>query len=426
MKRRIIRLFTLCLVSCILGGCGAGDKIPETPAKIEKIKAQKLTTDPNTDVLFEVNVASYDAVHEFSYDLLQHNLEEINPVLSPISAYLALAMAGNGARGETLDEFHAMLGNNLNTIPYEIVHSLEKNEEGMTISLANSAWVDEQMEAADTYLTAVQQYFNAEVYQRKLSTKAAMDDMNIWIHAKTNGMIPSMVNEPLDDDSRLVLFNTIYFNGKWASPFKGYDTRLHDFYISNDEIVEVDTMQMYETDQIYVKNEFAEGVILPYEDDSIAFLALMPDAEMTVREMYEQLTWEMISGFLDQEKTTFCNLRLPKFEVTFEKELNESLKAMGLQKAFDSSQADLSGLGGTIAGENLFISLVKQKAVIILDEEGTEASAATMVEVKEECAIEYETPPLNLYFDRPFLYMIVDRNNDIPLFTGIMDNPSES
>ena len=185
-------------------------------------------------------------------------------------------------------------------------------------------------------------------------------------------------------------------------------------------------MQMYETDQLYVKNEIAEGVILPYEDESIAFLALMPAAEMSVREMYEQLTWEKVSGLLDQEETTFCNLRLPKFEVTFEKELNDSLKEMGLQKAFDGSQADLSGLGETFAGENLFINLVKQKAVLILDEEGTEASAATMVAIKEGCAMEYEKQPVNVYFDRPFLYMIIDRNSDIPLFMGIMDNPTES
>ena len=182
-------------------------------------------------------------------------------------------------------------------------------------------------------------------------------------------------------------------------------------------------MQMYETDQLYVKNEIAEGIILPYEGEEIAFLALMPVGDADVRELYAQLTWEDISLLLNQEETTLCNLRLPKFEVTFEKELNESVKEMGLVKAYDGSQADLSGIGTAKTGGNLFISLVKQKAVIILDEEGTEASAATMVEVKEECAIEYETLPVNVYFDEPFLYMIVDRSNHLPLFVGIMDNP---
>ena len=431
MKRKLGRLIAFSFTISILTGCGissgdAFDKSVVKPAKIEKIKAEKLTSDTEEKKDIDVNIASYDSIHDFSYELLKHNLDQDNPVLSPISAYFALAMTGNGARGETLEEFYELLGINLNTIPYEILHSLQREEEGMTVSFANSAWVDEQLQAEDTYLAAVENYFDAEVYQQKLSTQQAMDDMNIWVNAKTNGLIPAMINEPLDADTRLVLFNTIYFNGKWKTPFKGYSTRDFDFTTEDGNVTTAPMMQMYETDQLYVKNDIAEGVILPYKDEDLVFLALMPADEITVREMYEQLTWEDISKFLVQEETTLCNLRFPKFEVTFEKELNQSLKDMGLKRAFDGSLSDLSGLGTTTSGDNLFISLVKQKAILILDEEGTEASAATMVEVKEECAVEYDVPPVNLYFDNPFLYMIVDKTNDIPLFVGIMDAPKES
>jgi len=431
MKRKLVRIFAFSFIASLLVGCGAGqgnatDKSVVKPAKIEKIKAEKLTTDTEEKKVFDVNIVSYDSIHGFSYELLKHNLDQENPVLSPISAYFALAMAGNGARGETLEEFYELLGINFNTIPYEILHSLQREEEGMTVSFANSAWVDEQLQAEDTYLAAVENYFDAEVYQQKLSTKQAMDDMNIWVNAKTNGMIPAMINRPLEEDTRLVLFNTIYFNGKWKTPFKGYSTRDFDFTTEDGNVMTLPMMQMHETNQLYVKNDIAEGVILPYKDEELVFLALMPTDEACVREMYEQLTWEDISKLLDQEETTLCNLRLPKFEVTFEKELNKSLKDMGLKRAFDGSLSDLSGIGTTSSGGNLFISLVKQKAVLILDEEGTEASAATMVEVKEECAVEYEVPPVNLYFDKPFLYMIVDKSNDIPLFMGIMDAPKES
>lgn len=431
MKRKLGRLIAFSFTISILTGCGissgdAFDKSVVKPAKIEKIKAEKLTSDTEEKKDIDVNIASYDSIHDFSYELLKHNLDQENPVLSPISAYFALAMTGNGAKGETLDEFHKLLGINLDSLPYEILHGLQREEEGMTVSFANSAWVDEQLQAADTYLEAVESYFDAEVYQQKLSTQQAMEDMNIWVNAKTNGLIPAMINEPLDGDTRLVLFNTIYFNGKWKAPFKGYDSRNFDFTTEDGNVTTAPMMQMYETDQLYVKNDIAEGVILPYKDEDLVFLALMPADEITVREMYEQLTWEDISKFLVREETTLCNLRLPKFEVTFEKELNQSLKDMGLKRAFDGSLSDLSGLGTTTSGDNLFISLVKQKAILILDEEGTEASAATMVEVKEECAVEYDVPPVNLYFDNPFLYMIVDKTNDIPLFVGIMDAPKES
>lgn len=431
MKRKLGRLIAFGFIISILTGCGfsSGDAIDKSvvkPAKIEKIKAEKLTSDTEEKKVFDVNIVSHDSIHDFSYELLKHNLDQENPVLSPISAYFALAMAGNGARGETLEEFYELLGINLNTIPYEILHSLQREEEGMTVSFANSAWVDEQLQAEDTYLAAVENYFDAEVYQQKLSTQQAMDDMNIWVNAKTNGLIPAMINEPLDADTRLVLFNTIYFNGKWKTPFKGYSTRDFDFTTEDGNVMTLPMMQMHETNQLYVKNDIAEGVILLYKDEELVFLALMPTDEACVREMYEQLTWEDISKLLDQDETTLCNLRLPKFEVTFEKELNKSLKDMGLKRAFDGSLSDLSGIGTTTSGGNLFISLVKQKAVLILDEEGTEASAATMVEVKDECAVEYEVPPVNLYFDKPFLYMIVDKSNDIPLFVGIMDVPKES
>ena len=323
MKRKLIKLFAFSFITSLLVGCGAGqgnlvDKSAVKPANLEKIKAEKLTPDTDGKKVFDVNIVSYDSIHDFSYELMKHNLDQENPVLSPISAYFALAMAGNGARGETLDEFHDLLGINLSTIPYEILHSLQKEEEGMTVSFANSAWVDEQLQAADTYLAAVESYFNAEVYQQKLSTGQAMEDMNIWVNAKTNGMIPAMINEPLGEDTRLVLFNTIYFNGKWKTPFKGYDTRNFDFTTEDGSVTSIPMMQMYETNQLYVKNDIAEGVILPYKDEDLVFLALMPTDEAYVREMYEQLTWEDISKLLDQEETTLCNLRLPKFEVTFE------------------------------------------------------------------------------------------------------------
>ncbi len=176
-------------------------------------------------------------------------------------------------------------------MPYELITDLSREADGMTISLANSAWVDDQLNPSEEYLTAIDSYFKSEVYQRELSSKQAMDDMNLWVNAKTNGLIPTMLDEPLDNDSRLVLFNTLYFNGSWASPFKGYETKERDINISYDEIVKVDMMQMYGEEQLYINNEFGDGVILPYKDDHIVFMALKPTGNNSVREVYEQLTW---------------------------------------------------------------------------------------------------------------------------------------
>lgn len=138
-----------------------------------------------------------------------------------------------------------------------------------------------------------------------------------------------------------------------------------------------------------------------------------------MRELYRQLTPQALAELLESEKRELCNLRLPKYEVSFDRELNESLQSMGLVRAFDGSMADFSGL---VQKDSMHISLVKQKAVFRVDEKGTEAAAVTMV-VMDRLA-DLEAPESrDLYFDRPFVYMILDLETQVPLFVGIMDDP---
>ena len=145
--------------------------------------------------------------------------------------------------------------------------------------------------------------------------------------------------------------------------------------------------------------------------------------ESTVRDMYGMLTNEVITDLLVNRQTKLVNLKLPKFEITFEKKLNESLKNIGLKECFDEEKANFSKMGTTTAGGNLYIDLVFQKAKIIVDEEGTEAAAVTEVLIKEECASIIDEEPINVYFDEPFLYMIMDMETGAPVFMGILDQP---
>lgn len=151
-------------------------------------------------------------------------------------------------------------------------------------------------------------------------------------------------------------------------------------------------------------------------------MAILPGEGTEVRELYRQLTPQALAELLGSENRELCNLRLPKYEVAFDRELNNSLKNMGLVSAFDES-ADFSGLGETQRGGSLYIDLVRQKAVLRVDEKGTEAAAVTMVAARD-CAFLMEPEPRELYFDRPFVYMILDMETQVPLFVGIMDDPS--
>ena len=126
---------------------------------------------------------------------------------------------------------------------------------------------------------------------------------------------------------------------------------------------------------------------------------------------------------LKNKMTSLVNIKLPKFEISFEDSLNDSLMNMGLVDGFDPEKADFSLMGKNVSGNNLYISLVKQKAKIIVDEEGTEAAAATEVMMAEACAL-FPEEPIDVYFDEPFLYIIMDMDREIPLFMGILDNPA--
>lgn len=445
MKKRLISIICAsALMMGVLTGCGgAGVDMPKDgtvdvgedkgglDGVIEnlfggtmEVKAENLTANLGTAINMDYSIASYEPVQAFAYELFRANMEKKNPVLSPVSAYLALGMAGTGAKGDTLTEFQDVLGMDLVCIPHSLMTTLPREEKGMQISLANSAWVDDDFEAEKDYLVSIDSYYQSEVYRASLSAAQTMDDMNSWINTNTNGLIDKLLEEPLDGDTRLVLFNTIYFKGEWMKEFDKNNTREEDFTLADGSVEKVDMMHLYQENLPYVNTENATGVILPYKGGDMAFVALMPNGTDTVRGMYEKLTWEDISEMTKNQNWTLCNLQLPKFEVEFSKKLNDSLQEMGLVKAFDGSQADLSGMGTSKDGGNIFIDLVQQKAVVIVDEEGTEAAAVTEVVVNTESCVMYEEPPVDIFFNEPFVYMIVDLEKDIPLFVGIMDDPN--
>jgi len=232
------------------------------------------------------------------------------------------------------------------------------------------------------------------------------------------------LEEPLDEDARMALFNTVYFYGEWHQKFKESNTYPDTFIKEDGQEVQVDMMHDYQCYRQYVAGDDFDGVILPYRDGDMAFVALKPTAGQPVRELYENLTEEVFQDIMSVEETTYMNLKLPKLEVTFDTVLNEKLQNMGIESAFDENLADFSALGRCSDGLGVYISLVRQKAVMKLDEEGTEAAAVTMVVLEEEsAAVERQEKPLEVFFDEPFLYMIVNTAEEVPLFMGIMDQP---
>ncbi len=426
---------------CLLGGCAGSEAKEETilyqqeppketqPTIQTSAKEEPLPvkTDKDADDKAEI---SYDALKEFSYRLFAQNMEEENPVLSPVSAYMALSMAGLGAENNTKAEFASVFGDaaDMAGICNGIMTTYPISTKNSTIALANSAWISENYAVSDDWLSDINAVMHSEVFQKDLTAPAIVDDMNAWISEKTNGMIEKMVEKPLKDSTGLVLFNTVYFKAKWEEPFKKYSVYPDQFFMEDGKEIEAELMHK-ESEMEYFTNEFAQGLLFPYryeeENAQYAFVAIKPIDENTqVRDLYKELTPLVIKELLDGRQTGTVNTKLPKF--------NESLINMGLKDAFDFEKADFGGIGAdgltglnnakALNQYNLYIDLVRQKAKIIVDDEGTEAAAVT--EAIMECgAALLPEEPKEIFFDRPFVYMIMNMEDEVPLFIGILDSP---
>ena len=362
---------------------------------------------------------------DFSLALYRTLIEESdNLFYSPLSISLALAMTYGGARGETAT---AMAEAMRFALPDERLHpafnaldlSLRNrgaNPEEFELHIANATWGQQDYDFLASYLDLLAINYGAAM--RLLDFVNAPDPsrqiINRWVEDQTNDriqdLLPPMSITPM---TVLVLTNAIYFNAEWQIPFPPESTVDGEFTQLDGTVVEVPTMR--ETMTVpYASGNGYQAIELPYRMDDFAMLILLPDAGRY--EAFEgALTTEQLSGILDDLSPEQMALTLPKFSFTSEFNLNDALKALGMGIAF-TGDADLSGMDGT---RDLFISDVVHQAFVAVDEEGTEAAAATGVVVGRT-----SMPTLEVRVDRPFIFAIRDRVTGSLLFVGRVLDPS--
>lgn len=412
--KKICALSMICclLGASLLGGCGGLNQPKELTKGADSVV-----------ICTEGSKAGEVSVADFSYNLFARNLTETNPIMSPVSAYFAMSMVGAGAEGETLKEFQSVFGDNMIDESGELMDSLAEDKENIVVNIANSAWVDNNLQAEDAWLSIVSSYYKGEVYQTELM--GAMGDINRWAEEKTEGLIKAILDEPLTAEARLAVLNAIYFNADWQTPFEPESTTIDIFTKEDGTTVDVDMMRAYSGYYDYFAEEGFDGVVLPYVDSDYAFVAMKPTDGQTVRQMYEGLSMNQVEQLVSGAENRLMNLKLPKFEVEYDKLLNNDFIDMGVVSAFDGDSADFSGIGTSDDGYPLYISMVRQKAVIKVDEEGTEAAAVTAVVMECGSAMPVEEP-IDVFFDKPFFYMIYDTETNVPLFMGIFDGPDST
>ena len=358
------------------------------------------------------------AMREFSFNSFFELADENeNLFLSPYSIHVAMTMAYRGADGETAEEMaqslgleememDKVLGDSLALKKY--LEASEKNE----VSIANAFFLREDIPFLEDYKNDGERYFEAEI-DKLPETGQSIND---WVYEKTREKIEEIIDDgPIDDDVIAYLVNAIYFQGSWAEEFDEDRTRVDNFQAPDGE-VEVEMMEN-EADYKYGVSEDVQSVTIEYEDGDFLFHAFMP-TEKSLQEFYEEFDPD---SFQDMKPTNEREvvLRFPKFTLEDELELVNVLEELGIRKAFNRNEADFSKMVDLEQlGLNVFLSDVLHASFIEVDEEGTEAAAATAVEVS------LESMPMQLEFNKPFLFVIEEPETETILFMGQLVDPS--
>jgi len=360
-----------------------------------------------------VNLADKNAaVTDFAVRLFKEcNENDKNTLISPLSVLVALGMTANGAENETLEQIESVFGityEDLNMYLHTYMNSLPQGEK-YKLSLANSIWFtdDERFAVNHDFLQATVDYYGADIYKAPFNNDTCKD-INDWVNDKTDGMIPEILKE-IPSNAIMYLVNALAFEAEWENGYSKYSVREGVFAKEDGTTQNVEFMHGEENN--YLEDDKATGFIKYYKDKKYAFVALLPKEGVTVEEYVSSLNGEKLNALLSNPQNDTVSTLIPKFETEYDVEMSGILAKMGMPKAFAESFAELGKLG--VAGNNLFIGSVIHKTFISVGEEGTKAGAATAVEILTESA-----PRFQVNLDRPFVYMLIDCENNIPFFIG--------
>ncbi len=403
------RILALVLALALLAGCGGnkGKEAPPVPEQTpERDLAARVTARPVMGA--EVTEEAALAAVKFGLDLFRESLDGENTLVSPLSVLEALAMTANGAAGDTLAQMESVFGldrNDLNGFLLAYRQGLGKGT-----NVANGIWLNDELglNVKEGFLQANADYYGAGVTQGAFD-EAARDEINAFVRDHTAGRIERILEE-LDPSAAMVLVNALSFDGTWETIYREDQIQAGTFTSAAGE--EQDAAFMWSDGENYIADSHAEGFVKYYEGRDYAFAALLPEEGMTLADYAATLTAEGLRAMLENEAAESAGAALPKFTASWGAELSPSLAAMGMPDLFDPEKADLSAIA---ADDALHVSQVQHKTFINVDEKGTQAGAATAVGVK---AASLMGPEKQVVLDRPFLYMLIDCEHNVPLFIG--------
>ena len=388
-------------------------------------------TEPITELPRTLTGAETDLIaadNRFAFALLgviAPTTTDQNVFLSPLSVGMALGMAYNGAAGATREAMASTLGlagltlEDVNASYRGVIDLLRGLDPTVTFGIANSIWYRQDIALAPAFLERTATYFDATVQGLDFASPSAATTINDWVRTQTGGRIPEIVTPPIAASTIAYLVNAIYFKGAWTTRFDRDRTASGPFYLIDGSTRTVPLM--HSTEPIPVWFAWQEGLVigeLPYGGGAYRMTLVIPQAPGSIDSVVSELTQRRWDGWIAALDSTELDVTLPRFTMTFDRELSGDLAALGMGVAFCDDPAASFDFTAMYPPGGACISAVKHRSFVEVNEEGTEAAAATSVEIGDTSA-----PPM-FVVDRPFLFAIREALSGTILFLGKVIDPA--
>jgi serpin B len=422
-----LRLIVAAVACLMVLGVWAGQTRGQTPANTPGAEAKNLAAADNA----------------FALDLFaQLRKQDGNLFFSPYSIATALDMTWTGAAGQTATEMSSVLHLDLaakdagkpdDAAKAAVLSASDKLRKDLVqsgkdgqfqLSIANALWGQKGYPFKPEFLKSIKDHFDGGLEQVDFKQpEPARQTINNWVAEQTKDKIKDLIPTGiLTPATRLVLTNAIYFKAAWAEQFKKDNTKPGQFHLTADQQIDAPMMNMTHR-FTYAEADGMKLLSMPYQGNRTSMVILLPDKVDGLADLEKSLTAEKMDGWIKSLKGRMVHLALPKFKMTTQFQLADQLKALGMTQAFDPNKADFTGMVDPSV-EPLFIGNVIHKAFVDVNEEGTEAAAATAVVMMATGVPRPETP-VDFIADHPFLFLIRDGQSGAILFMGRVANPKE-
>lgn len=433
MKKAVALLLMFSLVFCLFSCSGEGgnnltteltEKLAETVASTTEESVPDVWATQNQEHTGVSGTPLFSAVTtaDFGFKLLRNSLaQQKNALISPVSVMTALAMTANGASGKTLEEMETVLGADIETLNKNFA---PQNYNGNGVSTANSVWFrndKKRLSVNDTFINTIEKTYGAEWYGKNFD-KSTVREINRWVSQHTDGMINNMLSD-IPPEAVIYLVNTVMFDAEWEYPYNKHNVIENRFFTAeNGEKQKVTMLASRTNSWMQFGLGKAEGIVRRYTN-GYSFAAILPLEGVSINAALNSFTGsDFVKAVTPTAVDPTCgtglypiDVYLPKFDFECKFTMSDILKNMGMPTAFSEKNADFSKMGMSFGG-NIFIGEVYHNTYISLDELGTKAGAATIIEIAESTAMPIEVKTME--FNRPFIYVIFETNTGTPLFIG--------